>query len=1825
VTQGLIDLQGAAADSRPGDAISYQVLVHPFGDESTVLANVTPPPLDAMGFHDSGDNHGDLGTNDFSTLANGVYDLELIVRGGGGEAHATNSFQLQSDLKIGQFSFSEQDLTLPVNGIPLTVTRTYNSLNPDSGPFGTSWNFALNDMDVQLDDVRQTVTVDGNSAFLNDDGNTDGTGGGLPEVVNMRVDGNWDVTLTMPDGRRVTFQADYDGSTPNYSFFWNAPTGVHATLEAITLQGVGDAHLDWGPDGTSGLVWADEDFLQGPQPYQYSDIAGWVLTTQNDGTKYYITRGSPTNVVCADPADSTKEISARVYGPPKLTMIKPVSGDLIVITNTGVFHYDPSNNLTRSILFDHDSQGRVTALHDPNGGSNGLPAVRYIYDNDNNNLVQVLKLVDRSAGTYTTNKYDYNNPNFPHYITSIENGDGIPVARNFYDDSGRLTAVQDANGTTTYFNHSTTNNTDVVVDRLGNTNSYVYDLRGNVIWQTNALGQITASTYGDANNPTLETAVTNAYGTAVATWTLYAYDQSGNQTNVVSMGHTNSFSYDDSGHLLSQVDPLGNVTSNLYDDFGNLTNTTQYDANNNPVTQSSSVYANGYLTKTLDANNQITATFIYDGSGNLTNITDANGLSRNFAYDANGNQTNSSYQWVPPGGGSPTNVTTRTYYDALNRVVQTVDALGNTSSTSYDSAGKVAYTIDKFGNTTSMLYDALGNLIQTTYPKGPPTQTVYDTAGRAYLTTDRNGTSGTMTSYDAQGRVTNVVRLTNVVVNINYNGSVADSIAVTTNGPISTNSTVYDAAGRVASRTSPDGTTSYDYYPDGQVMYVTDPLTNTIFYAYDAADRRTNMVDALMHSTKFQYDALGRTIATIFDDNSSVSNVFNNLGQRVQAIDQATNVTQFAYNLSDQLTNVVKPAVPDPEHSGNLTNATWSYYYDTYGHQIATTDPKGRATTNEFDAFSRQFSQRLPGTQTNLALYNSLGQLKTNYDFMGQRTELRYDQFGQLTNTYYFVPGQTHPSNAVSYAYDQLGRVTDVIQRYGSDAANSYTLLDNGGQRFQPVSIFAKAVALVTTSGPKWGGPFVAFAAFCLVFILVPGGRKLRDILVWYILRGGWKALPKLRFRERRISPYKLARWVPSHFWRAVTLVTLAIYIFDDPAWNRAFGQCSPPASDNIANSTLTTRITTYTYDFDGHMTQMNSPEGYINYEYDSATGRLTNTCTAYSAIGYSYDALGRLQYVHVTERNASAVNEWTTNKYDKVGNRSEVDLPNGVVTKYYYDTLNRLANMTHQAGTTNLASYTYTLNASGRRTNAVEILRIPDAEGGGYYTNNLSWQFDGMYRLTSEVNQCSVSGASYTNVYAYDLVGNRLQLTQTTGNVVTTTNSYDANDELLREVAQTNGIYSLTNNYAYDPNGSMIGRTNIGSTLNINVYTYDLRNKLSSVMSGNSTTSFQYNDQGIRVRTMGASTKYYLIDSNNRTGYQQVLEEFSTLSGAPTMSYVIGDDVLGQGVSGPASYLLADGRGSARQIASPTGGVTERYNYDACGVMQTANSSSEYATDNTTSHLYCREQYDVALQMYNLRARYYSPSNGRFNQRDTFAAPNEDPQSMHKYLYANCDPVNGRDPSGHFTLLELTVVVIIIALLVVLLLPTLQKALDKGRRTHLMNDLRSLPAFRADTLKDLSVNDQGVIQTPVNVGGSQPAPTLPLPWTSQDGTWMGWPHWNAFRRGSKDGPPVLVWNAHIVNNADPSPHHVSELIAFVQADPDFIGRQPKAPSHWRCEWVGSETDGSNLQDERSPFTYIVGRYYDIPLDVKKVTNQYGTGLAIVDAGTPNEILPSQY
>src|SRR5205823_4826471 len=93
---------------------------------------------------------------------------------------------------------------------------------------------------------------------------------------------------------------------------------------------------------------------------------------------------------------------------------------------------------------------------------------------------------------------------------------------------------------------------------------------------------------------------------------------------------------------------------------------------------------------------------------------------------------------------------------------------------------------------------------------------------------------------------------------------------------------------------------------------------------------------------------------------------------------------------------------------------------------------------------------------------------------------------------------------------------------------------------------------------------------------------------------------------------------LPSVFWRYATYAVVISLLGSDPRLDffamHAYAQsCSLPTND----SNDFVRTTDFTYDFDGHLTQLNCPEGVINYGYDLATGRHTSTCTTNSYVQY--------------------------------------------------------------------------------------------------------------------------------------------------------------------------------------------------------------------------------------------------------------------------------------------------------------------------------------------------------------------------------------------------------------------------------------------------------------------------------------------------------------------------------------------------------------------------------------------------------------------------------
>jgi RHS repeat-associated protein len=57
--------------------------------------------------------------------------------------------------------------------------------------------------------------------------------------------------------------------------------------------------------------------------------------------------------------------------------------------------------------------------------------------------------------------------------------------------------------------------------------------------------------------------------------------------------------------------------------------------------------------------------------------------------------------------------------------------------------------------------------------------------------------------------------------------------------------------------------------------------------------------------------------------------------------------------------------------------------------------------------------------------------------------------------------------------------------------------------------------------------------------------------------------------------------------------------------------------------------------------------------------------------------------------------------------------------------------------------------------------------------------------------------------------------------------------------------------------------------------------------------------------------------------------------------------------------------------------------------------------------------------------ARYYNPATGRFLSRDPEDGVPTDPATLHKYDYADGDPVDGTDPSGRDAVMEYTEVTV--------------------------------------------------------------------------------------------------------------------------------------------------------------------------------------------------------
>src|SRR5581483_796945 len=115
---------------------------------------------------------------------------------------------------------------------------------------------------------------------------------------------------------------------------------------------------------------------------------------------------------------------------------------------------------------------------------------------------------------------------------------------------------------------------------------------------------------------------------------------------------------------------------------------------------------------------------------------------------------------------------------------------------------------------------------------------------------------------------------------------------------------------------------------------------------------------------------------------------------------------------------------------------------------------------------------------------------------------------------------------------------------------------------------------------------------------------------------------------------------------------------------------------------------------------------------------------------------------------------------------------------------------------------------------------------------------------------------------------------------------------------------------------------------------------------------------------------------------------------------------------SGNVQVYQTDGLGSVRAITNldTNIGVIETYQTDAFGnPTQTQGGISQ-------PFQYTGQQRDASSGLYDLRARMYDPTIGRFLSRDPVLGLLGRPAGLNRYVYAVNSPCSYTDPSGLWT-----------------------------------------------------------------------------------------------------------------------------------------------------------------------------------------------------------------
>ena len=1198
--------------------------------------------------------------------------------------------------------------------------------------------------------------------------------------------------------------------------------------------------------------------------------------------------------------------------------------------------------------------------------------------NGNKEHSRITKIEDTTAERTVT--YEYNNDFQLVSATSVSGG----TETYEYDGNGRLCKI--------------TNCYDEMTDQI------VYNENGSVNWLTNASGLKQVYTYDKVQK---QTGLKEYDGdTLIKTFT-YDYDEKyAVKTNTVE---TDGQTYDVDKITYNMIDD-----ENKYDEMSEsvdiMGNTTKYDRD-----------ANGNVIKTTNADGTYTLANYNDKNSVIAEV-DESGNATIKAYDSNGTRLLKEATSLHPLSQTDINTVTADNFDPVK----------------YLAANEASYAITSHEYYADSYVSGIAGLIRaTTDPEGNVTEYDYykDGYGKGLVKSktlkDGNTIVSTVTyEYNAQLQVSKETTSYDLSQNLysvkEYEYDKFNNVTVTRDyGTGSTPATTiaeYDLLSRKTAEYAPNYSADKShgslttYYPDGNKKSETNAEGNVTSYVYDAYGqviKKTNP-DGTMNLTA--YDGLQREKATYFLGSENGTKQI---------------LTKTSYEFAGYNFDIYSALDASASHSCKGLKTTKTTYI---------TENKQVISEMLTDIKEHTIYEKTNGETKRTSAYYANGQLARQTDALGNITKYEYGYLNKVTKTY--TPFNTKSDGSVNYSvtenqYDKNGNVTlakQTVQKQDSDTVK-YSVTEN---QYNAQGLLTQVTLSDGTSNGEKNITKYFYNNASIQTKMYTGLNSTNDsdYMTTNYEYDAWGHLVRTTdstgynsgattydLNGNVLTSTDANGNVTTNTYDALNRVLTANTVCSDTSKNVSKSY----VYDNmgrVRSKTANGVQTSYQYDIFGRVYQELSPKSFKGYFYEGisqyAKEQLVgiNHQTMYSSTQYEYDAEMRIAQVK------ESGNLTATYTYDANGNKVSETLANGVVSTYSYNGCNKVTKLVTKSGNSDISSYEYSYYLDGS-----DACKVRNENG---IIETTSYDYDGLKRLTRESISNGKTADTYS--YEYDDYGNRSKMVANGSEEYETVYDYTVNGKytaLLQKeiktveetsnatisdglaISPTDLITSTAADakteetaYSYDANGNQITKTAESKT---ETNTYDGLNQLIGFTDGETTASYKYNADGLRTsKTVDGKTINHIWDGN-----KQIVVDMDDSDWYSAEVYVRGTNLLAKfskqsgNVKTDYQYYTQNAHGDVVNLTDADGAVTKSYTYDAFGVEQNIDDA------DTNAFRYCGEYYDAETGTIYLRARYYSPTTGRFISRDTFVGRKEDPLSLNKYTYCANNPVIFTDPQG--------------------------------------------------------------------------------------------------------------------------------------------------------------------------------------------------------------------